>query len=116
MLSRYGQAEIVASCKNGTDTLEAMRTLKPDLAIVDIQMPGMTGLDVLSAIRKENHTTTFIILTLYSSGYYRQQAIEGGADYFFSKEDDFEKIPGVVEGMLIKEDDDNIKNTKIKKS
>ena len=78
MLSRYRQAEIVASCKNGTDTLEAIRTLKPDLVIVDIQMPGMTGLDVLSAIRKENHTTTFIILTLYSSGYYRQQAIFNG--------------------------------------
>ena len=116
MLSRYGQVEIVASCKNGTDTLVAIQTMNPNLAIVDVNIPGMTGLDVLSEIRKENHTTTFIILTLYSSGYYRQQAIEGGADYFFSKEDDFEKIPGVVEGMLIKEDDDNIKNTKIKKS
>ncbi len=103
MLSRYGQVEIVASCKNGTDTLVAIQTMNPNLAIVDVNIPGMTGLDVLSEIRKENHTTTFIILTLYSSGYNRQLAMEAGADYFFSKEDDFEKIPIIVKELLIKE-------------
>jgi len=56
MLSHYGQAEIVASCNNGTDTLEAMRTLKPDLAIVDVNMPGLTGIEVLREIRKHDKT------------------------------------------------------------
>lgn len=103
MLSPFGQAKIVATCKNGIDTLEALRTLKPDLAIVDVNMPGLTGIEVLSEIRKLDKTLKFIILTLYSSGYKRQLAIEAGADYFFSKADDFEKIPIVVKELLIKE-------------
>ena len=63
MLSIYEQVEIVASLKNGTETLEALRVLKPDLAIVDIKMPGLSGLEVLNEIRKEDKTIKFIILT-----------------------------------------------------
>ena len=103
MLSRFNQVNIVASCKNGTDTLKALRTLKPDLAIVDNKMPGCTGIEVLSEIRREGTTTKFIILTLFSSAYYRQLAMDAGADYFFSKEDDFDRIPAVVAGMLQQE-------------
>ena len=96
MLSISGKVEIVGSFDNGTDSLEALRNLKPDLAIVDIKMPGLTGLQVLTEIRKENKTLQFIILTFHASDYYRQMALEAGADYFFSKVDDFEKVAEVV--------------------
>jgi DNA-binding NarL/FixJ family response regulator len=99
----YKRAEIVGTFKNGTDTLNALRTLKPDLAIVDIVMPGISGLEVLKAIRKENKTMTFIIFTFHSSDYYRQMAIQDGADYFFSKVDEFEKVAVVMAAMLINE-------------
>ncbi|MDP3003766.1 MAG: response regulator transcription factor [Bacteroidales bacterium] len=107
MVSIYNQAEIVGSFKNGTETLEALRILKPDLAIVDIKMPGLSGLKVLNEIRKEDKTIIFIILTFYSSDYYRQLAIQSGADYFFSKVDDFEKVSLVVGEMVLKECNDN---------
>lgn len=114
MLSISGKVEIVGSCDNGTDTLEALRNLKPDLAIVDIKMPGLTGLQVLTEIRKENKTLQFIILTFHASDYYRQMALEAGADYFFSKVDDFEKVAEVVAGMLAIEE--NKSNNQIKLS
>lgn len=103
MISIHKQVEIVGSYKNGTDTLSALRILKPDLAIVDIVMPGLNGLEVLREIRKENKTMTFIIFTFHSSDYYRQMAIQLKVDHFFNKVDDFEKIAEVVEGMLNKE-------------
>ena len=109
MLGGLGQVEIVASCQNGTDALKAIRALRPDLVIADIKMPGLTGIEVVAETRKENKTTPFIILTFYSSSYYRQQAILAGADYFFSKTDDFQKIAEVVGEMLKKEGDN--KNT-----
>jgi DNA-binding NarL/FixJ family response regulator len=102
MLSMHEKAEVVASLKNGKDALEALRILKPDLAIVDLKMPGLSGLEVLNEIRKEDNTIKFIILTFYSSDYYRQQAIEAGADYFFNKADDFDKVSLVVEDMIWK--------------
>jgi DNA-binding NarL/FixJ family response regulator len=103
MVSMYKHVEIVGALNNGTDTLEALRSLKPDLAIVDIQMPGLTGLEVLKEIRKENKIVTFVILTLYSSDHYRQLAIQSGSDYFFSKSDDFDKVSLLVEEMVSNE-------------
>ena len=104
MVSIYKQVEIVRSCSNGIDTLEALRTLKPDLAIVDIKMPGLSGLEVLNEIRKEDKIVKFIILTFYSSEYHRQMALQAGADYFFNKVDDFEKVSQLVEDLAKKEE------------
>ena len=103
MLSIHKQVEIVGTYNNGTDTLEALRILKPDLAIVDFKMPGLNGLEVLNQIRKENKIVKFIILTFFSSDHYRQKAIQDGVDYYFSKVDDFEKVSQVVEEMVEKE-------------
>ncbi len=100
LLGNYSQAEIVGSCKNGIEALESLRKLKPDLAIIDIKMPGLTGLQVLTEIRKEDKILKFIILTFYSSDSYRQMAMKAGADYFFSKADDFEKIPDVITELV----------------
>jgi DNA-binding NarL/FixJ family response regulator len=100
MLSNYRQIEIVGSFNNGIETLESLRKLKPDLAIVDIKMPGLTGLQVLTEIRKEDKILKFMILTFYSNDYHRQMAIKAGADYFFSKADDFEKILPLITELL----------------
>lgn len=100
MLSIYKQVEVVGTLKNGSETLEALKILNPDLAIVDLKMPGLTGLQVLTEIRKEDKILKFIILTFHSSDYYRQMAIQAGADYFFSKVDDFEKVALTVAKMV----------------
>ena len=96
MLRLHPLVEIAGSFKDGIKTLEALKSLKPDLAIVDIKMPGLTGLEVLHEIRKEDSHLKFMILTFYSSENYRKLAMQYGADYFFSKVDDFEKISTVV--------------------
>jgi DNA-binding NarL/FixJ family response regulator len=104
MLTIFPQVEIVGSLKNGTDALQAIKILKPDLAIVDIKMPGLSGLKVLTEIRKVDKTIKFIILTFYSSEYYQQMALQSGADYFFSKVDDFEKVSLIMAEMVLKEE------------
>ena len=100
MLIPFGQVEIVGSYTNGTDALEALQSLNPDLAIMDIKMPGMNGLEVLKEIRTKNKTMQFIILTFHATDFHRRTAMESGADYFFSKVDEFEKIGGVVNEIL----------------
>ncbi len=101
MLSQFAQVEIVGAFNNGIQTLEALLCLKPDLAIVDYKMPGLSGLEVLKGIRKEDTSIKIIILTFYSSNYYRLLAMQYGADYFFSKADEFEKIAHLLEAMLV---------------
>lgn len=94
------QLEIVAVLRNGTDTLKAIRTLHPDIAIIDIRMPGLNGIEVLTEIKKEESHTKFIILSFYSSDYYRKLANHAGADYFFNKADEFDKVFLAVNDIL----------------
>jgi len=103
IVGNYTGAELVGSYTNGTDALKAMKNLKPDLAILDIKMPGYNGLEVLHEIRKENKQIKIIIFTLYTSGFYRQLSNKEGADYFFSKVDEYDKIHFVIEKMLSNE-------------
>lgn len=112
MLSVFKQIEIVATLKNGKEALDAMRLLKPDLAIVDLKMPGLSGLEVLKEIRKVDKKVKFIILTFYAFDPYRQSAVKAGVDYFFSKVDDTEQVLLVVKGLLEKETKKN-KNDEI---
>jgi len=49
-LERSAQVEIVAQCANGREAIKALRTLRPDLLFLDIQMPGLSGFDVLEAL------------------------------------------------------------------
>lgn len=100
VLQSFIQVEIVGVFDNGAETLKALQILKPDLAIVDIKMPGMSGLEVLKRIRNEGNLLRFIILTFHATDDYRQLAMEEGADYFFSKVDDFEKVEEVIKEMV----------------
>ena len=53
MLADVHEVEIVAECGNGREAIEQTRELLPDLLILDIQMPGMTGFDVVKALQVE---------------------------------------------------------------
>ena len=63
MLCNITKVELVGSFRNGIETLAAMRTLKPDLAIIDNKMPGKTGIEVLKEIREENFSFKIMLLT-----------------------------------------------------
>jgi DNA-binding NarL/FixJ family response regulator len=99
MVGHNHLAEIAGVFRDGRMALEGLRTLKPDLAILDIKMPGLSGLEVLHEIRKENPVIKVIMLTFYSSENYRNLALRYGADYFFSKVDDFEKISPLLDEL-----------------
>lgn len=60
----WPELEIVAECEHGADALEAIHTHKPDLAFLDIRMPGMSGLDVAHAIKGRCHA---VFTTAYDS-------------------------------------------------
>jgi two-component system LytT family response regulator len=67
-IEQYPYLQIVAECRNGEEAIERINSIQPDLAFLDIQMPGKTGFDVLQEI---NHFPTIIFSTAYD-----QYAIE----------------------------------------
>jgi DNA-binding response OmpR family regulator len=79
--------ELVASVGDGALALEAILKYHPDLAILDVSMPEMTGLDVCRAIRADGSVDDLRILLLSASVDEVSQSIgiEAGADYFLAK-------------------------------
>ena len=55
--------KIVACCSDGMSCIEAIRSLKPDIAILDISMPGLTGLEILSIVNCEGFSTRVVFFT-----------------------------------------------------
>ena len=91
---------IVDEAENGIDALQIIREKEPDLAIIDIRMPEMNGIELLKKIRELKMNVKIIMLTNYPYPQYRMRCLEAGADYFFSKTEDFEQIEIVISDML----------------
>ena len=76
--------------KTGRAVIELAETFRPDIAFMDIQMPGINGIEAMREIRRTNSSTVFIILSAYDKFDYAKEAINLGAfDYLnkpFSKE------------------------------
>ncbi len=99
-LSVFEDLDIVGIANDGPSALEKAKSLKPDLAILDLKMPGLTGIQVLSEVRKKDKKMVIIILTYFLTDDYRNKAVESGADYVYSKVDDFEKVSDTVGRLL----------------
>ena len=90
----------VYEAKNGVEALQIIREKQPDLAILDIRMPEMNGIELLKKIRELKLKVKVCILTNYPYPQYKKKCLEAGADYFLSKTEDFEKISNVVNDLL----------------
>jgi DNA-binding NarL/FixJ family response regulator len=77
---------LAATCANGTQALDAIRTLRPDLALLDMNMPELSGLQVLKAVSANNMATRVFFLTASPSDREIVAAIAGGAYGIILKE------------------------------
>jgi len=66
-------------------SVEAIRKEKPDVVVLDMQMPGGSGIDVLKKVQKENQRSVFIVFTNYPYPPFRKACFAAGADFFFDK-------------------------------
>jgi PAS domain S-box-containing protein len=86
----------IAEAVDTDDALRQLTTFKPEIAVLDIRMPGGGGIKALTEIKKNFPGITVIIMTSYPYAEYRQKCLEMGADYFFEKSTDFEYIAKTV--------------------
>lgn len=100
MISEHPGIEITGQAENAQEAINSIRKLKPDVAILDIRMPGGNGIEVLRNIKKNNSAPTVIILTNYPYPQYRKKCMEAGADYFFDKSTEFQKIIEVLKKLI----------------
>jgi DNA-binding NarL/FixJ family response regulator len=76
---------LVAEATNGQEAIERFRLHRPDVTLMDIQMPGMDGVDMMNAIRSEFPGSRFIVLTTYQGDVQALRAIRAGAAGYLLK-------------------------------
>ena len=85
LLSTIGGVEVIAEAGNGREALQLIRDLQPDIALLDITMPDLSGLEVLEESKKQFPNLRVIILTVHDAGEYAMQALRAGAAGFLPK-------------------------------
>ena len=99
MLINIAGVEIVGQAHNAPDAIASISEAKPDVVILDIRLPGKSGIEVLKDIRDKKLPIRVIMLTNYPYPQYRKKCEELGADYFFDKVAEIEEIPNLIEEL-----------------
>ena len=102
MLEAESDIEIVGEAGDGTEGIVGIVRAKPDLAIVDLKMPGMSGLSAIPEILKGSPKTAIIVFTMYNNPVYVYEAMHAGASGYVlksaSKEELLRAIRAVKQG------------------
>lgn len=96
LLKSYKNVTVVGEAENGKEALKLIREKTPDLAILDIRMPEMNGIEVLKKIRELGLKVKICMLTNYPYKQYRERCLSEGADYFFDKNLAIEELKAVI--------------------
>ncbi len=77
--------ELVAEATNGQEAIDLFRVHRPDVTLMDLQMPGMNGIDAIVAIRRDFPNARFIVLTTYQGDVQALRALKAGASGYLLK-------------------------------
>lgn len=96
MISELPNVEVIGQADIAFEAIDSIRQLRPSVVVLDISMPGGSGMYVLESIKKERPGPTVIMLTNFAHDQYRQKCLQLGADYFFDKTTEFERVTEVL--------------------
>ncbi len=99
LLNDIKHFELVGYSADVFGAVVSIRATKPEVVILDLEMRGDTGIRVLKTIKEELPSITFIIVTNFSSDQYRNRCKELGAEFFFDKSAEFQKIPETIKHL-----------------
>ena len=100
LLTTIPDLEIVGAANNTKDAKHALQTLRPDVLLLDIQMPGGSGLKLLRQLKQESYCPLILIISGNSFAQYRKKCLAAGADYFFDKSIELEQLQATLYDLV----------------
>src|SRR5258705_7093246 len=79
LIANQPDLDLVGEASNGQEAVEQFRSLRPDVTLMDLQMPDMGGIDAIAAIRSEFSDARIIVLTTFAGDVLAQRALKAGA-------------------------------------
>jgi two-component system response regulator DevR len=96
MVTAMSGMRLVGEAATASEAIAGIKRTQPDAVLLDLNLMGRTGLDVLRAIRPHSPGIVFVVLTNHSEPQYRQACIEAGASYFLDKSNELGCVSGVL--------------------
>lgn len=102
LLENEANIEVVGEATDGLEAMKIVETEKPDLLILDIRMPNLTGIEVVEKLRSQNNFVKIVMLSMHESEEYVLKSIRAGADGYLlkgsSKEEFLKAVHTVANG------------------
>jgi two-component system response regulator DesR len=95
LLRLEGDIDVIAECSNGEEAVEAAERLKPDVCLLDLEMPGLDGVEVAERLRR-TVTTRFVIVTRHARPGVLRRALSAGVAGFLPKSRDAGEVAAVI--------------------
>ena len=95
-LARLPGVSLVGEAACATDAIAGILRTRPDSVLLDLNLMGQTGLDVMRAVCPAAPGIAFVVLTNHSESQYRDASLKAGARYFLDKSEDFHRVPAVI--------------------
>lgn len=92
LLEDYNEVEVVAEARSGVDALESVKNHKPDVILLDINMPGMSGLQVAEQLNRQKGSTKILLFTMHSDSEYIMTGIKNGVHGYLLKDSGGDEI------------------------
>lgn len=96
ILTNMNDIEVIGEAENAAQALERTGELQPDVVILDIRMPGSSGLQIISSLKQVHPEVKILVLTSHDTDEHLFGALSSGAHGFLLKSIAHEKLPGVI--------------------
>lgn len=100
LLESEQSIEVIAEAKDGIECLEKLRSVKPDILLLDINMPNMNGIETLEKIKKINSSLKVLILTMHSEDDYLIKAFNRGVDGYILKDSNSFELKKAIDVIM----------------
>lgn len=100
MMLEKNSHEILAEASVGEEALRLMNHHKPEALILDIDLPGMNGIEVISSLRSSGIRTPVVVMSGKNTDYYAAESMKAGANGFISKQNNLEDLLQAVNAVL----------------
>ena len=86
IVEESGEMQVVAEAADGQEAIQLVKKTAPDVAVIDISMPGLDGLEVIGQLQALNPKLPILVLTMHEEGQYVVRAIQAGALGYLTKQ------------------------------
>lgn len=100
LLEFDGSMKVIAEASDGIECLEKLKNVKPDILLLDINMPNMNGIDVLKELKEKNDSLKVLILTVHSEVEYLVKAVDIGANGYILKDSGSAELKQAINAVI----------------